>query len=570
MKASVRKEWWKEHQDPGSRRPTVRPLPAEHKDRSGPWELYYDERFDTMMQPVVVYGSDPDEHEVLYALQPKQIVTYRKTPLFVGQDSHTHVGYGGAAGGGKSYLARAVAAAVAHKWPGSTSIIFRRTREEVIENHVKPFREEVPEAYYEINMTRLEVKWLATGSFTKFGYLRRDDDVYRYQGNSYDCMVFEESTHYSWWAVNWLTGNRLRANVDPSDPFALYPSNPGNQGHFWFKRLFIDRDHRYDPELPREEWDEDPAEYAFVQAYLQDNRVLMERDPSYIRQLKSLPEPERSWLMEGDWEAGAGLALPELSRRKHLISPFMAPEHWPWFGAFDWGFEHPWCFGLFTVNEDGVIYLVETFHGRRDTAPQIAQKCREYMEAKDHIPISPGQLISVQAGHDTFATQRSRGDDTPHRAEAMLDEGFPVRRANIDRVHGLNTLREYLSWKNRGPDDSPGDPALYIFDTPGNQRTFGCLESMTTDPDNPEDVLERDADDFGEGGDDPYDMIRYGVASRPSRPGSTFTQKEPRAWDEDLLEAEHERQRRGGGRTRDQRGSSGSDKPSHPQFGRAY
>lgn len=568
MKPAVKREWWKEATDPGSRAPSVKPLPMQHIDRGGPWELYYDERFGTTMQPIVVYG-DGSHHETLYALQPKQVVTYRKTPLFKGTPSAKHIGYGGAAGGGKSYLARATAAGVAHKWPGSTSIIFRKTRDEVIENHVKPFREEVPGALYDLNMQRLEVYWKATGSYTLFGYLGREDHVYRYQGNSYDCMIFEEATHYTWWMVNWLTGNRLRANVDGADPFALYPSNPGNVGHFWFKRLFVTRDHHYDPELPREEWEEDPDNYAFVQAYLEDNKVLMERDPAYVRQLNTLPEPERSWLKDGDWEAGAGLALPELSRRVHMTDVFTPPEHWPWFASFDWGFEHPWVMGIWTINEDGVLYLVDSFFGRRDTAPQIASKAAELMDEKPYIAVRPEDLVSVQAGHDTFHTQRSRGDDTPHRAEALIDEGFPVRKANIDRIHGLNTLREYLAWQNQGPDGGPGEPAFYIFDTPGNQRTMGCLESMTTDPDNPEDALKREADEFGEGGDDPYDMVRYGVASRPSRPSSTFTERDPRAWDRDVLEAEHERGRKGGHRARDRRTES-SKKPSHPVFGRAY
>lgn len=522
------------------------------------------------MRPVVRVRQEDGSMEDIYALQPQQNKAYCLTPLErpPGAGYPRHIGYGGAAGGGKSYLARAVAAAAAHKWPGSTSIIFRKTREEVIENHVKPFREEVPEEYYDLNMSRLEIRWKATNSFTKFGFLRRDDDVYKYQGQSYDCMVFEEATHYTWWAVNWLVGNRLRSSVDSSEPFALYPSNPGNVGHFWYKRLFIHRDHRYDPELPREQWEEDPDEYAFTQAYLEDNRVLMVRDPGYIRRLNNLPEPERSWLRDGDWEAGAGLALPQLSRRVHLIDPFEAPKHWPWFGAYDWGYEHPWCFGVFTVDEDGVIYLADSFHGRRDTAPQQAEQIADLLRQKDHIPVGPSDLVTVETGHDTFATHRSRGDDTPHRAEAFQEQGFAVNRANTDRVHGLNTLREYLDWRERGPGGEDGEPALYIMETPGNLRTFSTLETMTTDPDRPEDVEKRDADEFGEGGDDPYDMLRYGVASRPARPEGTFERRELRAWDPEMLEAEADRHRKGG-RGKDRRGG-GRQKPKHPVFGRAY
>ena len=188
--------------------------------------------------PVLEIGE-----RVVYALQPKQLRALAKTPLSGGKA--VHVGYGGAAGGGKSHLARAVAALVAWLWPGSTGIIFRRTHPEVLENHIVSFRAEVPEEVdgqriYTWRATESAAMW-ANGSRTLFGYLGADDDVYRYQGAQYDLMVFEEATHYTWFQVSWLVGNRLRASVPGSVPFALYPSNPGNRGHAWYKRLFIDR-----------------------------------------------------------------------------------------------------------------------------------------------------------------------------------------------------------------------------------------------------------------------------------------------------------------------------------------
>ena len=61
------------------------------------------------------------------------------------------------------------------------------------------------------------------------------------------------------------------------------------------------------------------------------------------------------------------------------------------------------------------------------------------------------------------------------------------------------------------------------------------------DPDDPEDVLKRDADpDTGLGGDDDYDQVRYALASRP-RKSKEAPPKEPlRAFDPEVLKAEVE------------------------------
>jgi hypothetical protein len=79
---------------------------------------------------------------------------------------------------------------------------------------------------------------------------------------------------------------------------------------------------------------------------------------------------------QGDWSAGDGLALDELNER-HLIKPFAIPRHWFQFGAFDWGFSHPFSFGWFAVDEEGTVYLVKSVHGWKLKPAQIAARILE-------------------------------------------------------------------------------------------------------------------------------------------------------------------------------------------------
>jgi phage terminase large subunit len=365
-------------------------------------------------------------------------------------------------------------------------------------------------------------------------------------------MVFEEATHYPWKSVSWLINNRLRATVDGSHPFCFYPSNPGNIGHSWFKRLFITRDYREG---------EDPNGYAFVQAYLKDNQELLRRDPNYAKRLDRLEEPWRSWIRDGDWEAGAGAALAMLRRKVHLVPPFPVPDHWLRFGAFDWGYAHPFSFGEYAVNEDGSVFKLQTITGRNKLPDEIATRVNASIEVD--------RLRYIATGLDAFHVHKARGENTPTIAEQLRKHGWRCTPANVDRIAGVNNLRGYLAWEHAGPNGEQDDPALRFFDNEGNRRCFEQLENMVHDPDDPEDVLKVDADEFGQGGDDIYDETRYALASRPSRAPSLDLQKPIRAFAPEILALEADKKRRPDDRRQDL-DSRTRRFPIHPEFGDAF
>ncbi len=489
------------------------------------------------LTPVITLTDGQGEERVLYALQPKQIEAYNLTPLArkPGETGPVHIGFGGAAGPGKSYCARVIATSVALTWPGSSCVIYRKTKADVKKNHVHDFMDEVPQylgLWKSYNDDDMCVTW-KNKSRTYFAYLQYDKDVQRAHGAAFDCIIFEEATHYTWYMISWLTGNRLRSSVDGTVPFAFYPSNPGERGMAWYKRLFIQRRFR---------GEERPEDYAFVQAKLSDNVELLTRNPDYIRKLDTLPEPARSWLRDGNFAAGAGSALSQIDWKRHLVKPFKdeIPEYWLQFGCFDWGYHHPFSFGWYVVTEDGDIFKVETVTGWRMLVPQQIERI------KSVVPVE--KLRYIVAGHDVWTKQIARGENTPTIQEQFFEQGMLLFHANIDRKQGLQHLRKVLDWETSGPfvDGKPteGDPQLRFFDTPNNRKCLEQLENMTVDPRDPEDVLKVNADDFGEGGDDMYDETRYAVASRPPTPDSPWAESELDAWSPAVLEHEMREQRR--------------------------
>lgn len=228
----------------------------------------------------------------------------------------------------------------------------------------------------------------------------------------------------------------------------------------------------------------------------------------YEKDSPSMKQEVHAELLAG----GVGFALSQLDEKVHIIPQFRIPDHWVQFGAFDWGYQHPFCFGHFATDEDGNVYLADSVHGfdgQRMGLPDLRNLLpQKQVEAiKKYVPLQ--RLNHIVAGHDVKAEQRARGSRGPTIAEQWAELGYPLTLANIARVAGLNNMRRYVDFEENRP------PRFYLMDTPGNRYTFKVLQRMQLDDKNLEDALKVDAALNGLGGDDPYDMVRYGLMSRP-------------------------------------------------------
>lgn len=439
--------------------------------------------------------------------------------------------YGGAAGGGKSeWLLHDGLKQVAH--PQYKALILRRTfpeLRELIDRSLAIF-------------PRLGGKWneqskrwvFPSGATYQFGYCGTYAEVLQYQGQQFAWIGFDELGQVSEERIWTYLMSRNRSPFRGVKTCMRATANPGGPGHNWLKRRFValcrpdGTPYIYEP-VPGSR----PMSRGFIQAFLSDNQALTENDPLYGSRLDMLPEVERAWLKEGDWNAGAGQALSDLSYAKHLIAPFEIPSHWVMFGAFDWGFNHPFSFGLFATDQDGNVYLVESVAGRHLQPLDIIQRIKETLKERGY---DIRRVETIVAGHDCWADRKARGETVPTIAEQFYDEKLWLDRANISRVSGLQNFRRYLTWRRptaSGPEDFT--PRFRVFDTPSNRKVFECLEGMVSDPDNIEDVLKVDANDRGEGGDDAYDMVRYGLASRPISASAPVIEKKHEPF-QDLIE----------------------------------
>ncbi len=406
----------------------------------------------------------------------------RQREFFISEARHT--GYGGARGGGKSWAMRRKFVMLAMRYERLRLLLLRRTLPELRENHVQPLLAELAR-FAKYNDTEKAFTF-PNGSRLVLGYCDAERDVYRYQGQEYDVVGLEEATHFSEAQMRFLTTCNRSTRTD-FKPRMYYTANPGNVGHNWFKRLFIDRDYLEN---------ENPEDYIFIPARVYDNQVLMNTNPEYVRTLEALPGDMRRAMLDGDWDIFAGQYYPEFRREIHTCKPFELPDYWKRFRSLDYGLDMTACY-WWAVDLYGKCYIYRELHQPNMTLSQAAQKIVELTPENEDI------LYTV-ASPDLWNRRQETGESG---MEIMIRAGLSgLRRANNSRVQGWRVLREYLT----PYEDEQGieTAKIQIFDTCPN--LIRCLPLLQHDEHNPEDAA-----------DNPHDVthgpesIRYGALSRP-------------------------------------------------------
>lgn len=429
------------------------------------------------------------------------------------------VGYGGAAGGGKTDTLLLIGIIAALRYAHINVGYFRREfpqlegpggailRSRDLISHIAQYNEQ-------------KHRWVfPNGSILQFCHCKDASDVYNYQSQQFDILLIDEVTQFLKEMVKYLlTRNRATVEFPTFRPFACFATNPGNVGHQYFKEEFVEVGEPEKVNLFVNETGK-TEKHIFIPSKLRDNQILVNRDPGYEDRVGNT-ELNRKILLEGSWDVFAGQAFSELTRDLHIIEPFAIPSSWKRFGALDYGFNHPFSFGVFAVNDDGEVFLIKR-------AKYRLKRVDEIVRIMDEISGGISTLAYIHAGHDCWSVQRDGG---PTIAEQFL-KAIPkivLTQANIDRVQGAAQVRQFIAWKGTQEDKDgqpkDGKPRFFIFRN--CQGVYDNLADRIFDPTRPEDVLKVDADENGEGGDDDYDMVRYGLMSRP-RPAPQKELKPP-------------------------------------------
>ena len=398
--------------------------------------------------------------------------------------AETDVLYGGAAGGGKSYAMLVDPLRYAHR-PAHRGLIIRRSMPELREL-IDKSRELYPKAFPGCKYKEVEKLWnFPSGAKIEFGFLERDADVYRYQGQAYSWIGFDEITHLpTEFAWNYLA-SRLRTTDSFITPYMRCTANPGGAGATWVKKRYID------PQPANTSFEgADGLTRKFIPARLQDNPFLA-TDGRYEKMLQALPPTQRQQLLEGNWDVAEGAAFTEFNPLDHVITPFELPMHWERIKGIDYGYaSESACVWGAVDPSDGTLIIYRELYRKGLLGTELAEMLTN-MELED--PFSVAGVL------DTACWSRT-GTTGPTVGETLQRAGHKLRRADKNRIQGKIQIHEYLKITQSGR------PRIQIFNTCPN--LIRELQSIPLDKSNPEDVNTHAPDHA-------YDALRYLIMSRP-------------------------------------------------------
>jgi len=396
----------------------------------------------------------------------------------------TDVLYGGAAGGGKSYAMLIDPLRFAHR-AAHRALIIRRSMPELREL-IDKSRELYPKAFPGAKYKEVEKLWVfPSGAKMEFGFLERDADVYRYQGQAYSFIGFDEITHLpTEFAWNYLA-SRLRTTDPEIETYMRCTANPGGAGANWVKKRYID------PSPPNESFrGADGLTRKFIPARLQDNPYLA-KDGRYEQMLNALPPTQRKQLLDGNWDVAEGAAFTEFNPFDHVITPFEIPIHWERTKGIDYGYaSESACVWGAVDPSDGTLIIYRELYKKGLLGTDLAGMMTE-MEYEDPFSV-PGVL-------DTACWSRT-GTTGPTVGETLQRAGHKLRRADKNRIQGKIQIHEYLKLQ------PSGRPRIQIFNTCPN--LIRELQGIPLDKAKPEDV-DTHASDHA------YDALRYLIMARP-------------------------------------------------------
>lgn len=356
--------------------------------------------------------------------------------------------YGGAAGGGKTYglLLDPLRHSGNSKFGGT---IFRKTAVQV-RNEGGLWDESMNlYPYFDAHPSESRLQWtFPSGMSLGFSYLEYEKDVLNFQGAQIPWQGWDELTHFSLYQFMYmLTRNRsvsgvkpkIRATTNPDpdswvrefidwwiDPETGFPI-PERSGKLrWFIRMndtFIWKSTKEEihavygsgPEIM-------PKSVTFIPSKLQDNKILMQKDPGYLANLLAQDRVTRARLLEGNWNIR--VSAGSLFRREWFTIVDAVPSGWIQCIRFwDRAATKPsesnrdpdWTRGLKLYKYGDGSYCVVDLKSIRDTPGKVES------------------LIKATASHDTtgvsIASQTDPGSAGKKEAEVFISmlAGYHVR-----------------------------------------------------------------------------------------------------------------------------------------------
>lgn len=440
---------------------------------------------------------------------------------------------GGSASGGKTFLNKVMAIAVAEQVQGAQIAILRNTSKNLKKNYLmgskslpELLREHIKQGVVKINYSDAIVTWESGSAIHLMHAEHVETTIENLQGLEFALIIIDEASLIDQQIINHAKSRLRLGSLKIENEFwkerlprLQLTSNPSGISHTFLKQTYID------PSTPEIEFiDENGTTKLYIPFGARENPHVDYE--AYDRQLKSMGDPVKyKQLALGDWDAGGDTFFGDaFNRSKNVIPDFKAPKDWSYFRGYDAGYASPFGYVIIAkVKGQNVVTFADGSTKYFPNDSIIVYREWYGYDGKDlNIGImKPQQLTHADVAQMMKAKEEGwglkgmikagRADWKIWEAELSVYKDYEkegIRFIKADkhkgsRVSGALKMRQMMFAAH---DEPAEQPALYFVST--CVHSIATVPTLPTDPDNPDDVMTHGVPDHL------YDAIRYNVATK--------------------------------------------------------
>ncbi len=358
-----------------------------------------------------------------------------------------------------------------------------------------------------------------SGARIYFCHLNEEKDKESHHGFEYQFVGFDELTQFTYTQYIYLF-SRCRSTIPGLFPRVRSTTNPIGEGLRWVRI-------RFEPHLRQNvtQWfitdmqDEknyrgievpEGTPYALSRCYvpgkLQENRILIESDPTYVARLKAMGKRMAKALLESDWSAMEGQFFDTFSSSIHIVRE---KDYLSWTDIkLKYNLEGGLDYGNDTVlviagkDKDGNIIFFDELYMFRETRSQKIKKIKSFLYHR-RLP----KLLIVA---DTNMWIKDAFDKAEQESPALefLKAGIKIvkvtKSSNINdktyRKAANEAIKDYLYYETDEDDNITIPPKIKIYER--CETLISCFTDLVADPDDPEDIADGQFDH-------PFDAAKY-------------------------------------------------------------